>query len=262
MRAQTKQFDKILELSQGEKIVTAAMAARNPLKHLKSTKVFLSPEKLDAAERIEIAYSSAQIVNIDDKWRLLEIIPDLEEDIICELAVRLKGADPSTFGLLTCLGAVHQPNDEFSIVFRIPDSSSSPEIPRAKASSPETLRAKMIKGSIHHSLSDRFRLATQLARAVFHIHTFDMVHKSIRPENIILFLDPDSALGSAFLLGFENVRREQDNSFKRRATDWEKNIYRHPQRQGNKIEDRYIMQHDIYSLGVCLLEIGLWTPFL
>lgn len=26
-------------------------------------------------------------------------------------------------------------------------------------------------------------------------------------------------------------------------------------------EDCYTMQHDIYSLGVCLLETGLWCPF-
>jgi hypothetical protein len=41
--------------------------------------------------------------------------------------------------------------------------------------------------------------------------------------------------------------------------DWAKNLYRHPQRQGSRIRERYVMQHDIYSLGVCLLEIGLWS---
>ena len=28
-----------------------------------------------------------------------------------------------------------------------------------------------------------------------------------------------------------------------------------------KPEHAYVMQHDIYSLGVCLLEIGLWSSF-
>ncbi|KAG9255483.1 uncharacterized protein F5Z01DRAFT_685943 [Emericellopsis atlantica] len=32
-------------------------------------------------------------------------------------------------------------------------------------------------------------------------------------------------------------------------------------RQATCVQHRYIMQHDIYSLGVCLLEIGLWTSF-
>lgn len=37
---------------------------------------------------------------------------------------------------------------------------------------------------------------------------------------------------------------------------------RHPTRQGLHPEVDYQMQHDIYSLGVVLLEIGLWTSFL
>lgn len=36
---------------------------------------------------------------------------------------------------------------------------------------------------------------------------------------------------------------------------------RHPSRQGTQPEIDYRMQHDIYSLGVVLLEIGLWTSF-
>lgn len=42
---------------------------------------------------------------------------------------------------------------------------------------------------------------------------------------------------------------------------WHRNIYRHPSRQGLKVQELYVMQHDIYSLGVCLLEIGLWSSF-
>jgi hypothetical protein len=36
---------------------------------------------------------------------------------------------------------------------------------------------------------------------------------------------------------------------------------RHPTRQGSLPEMHYQMQHDIYSLGVVLLEIGLWSSF-
>lgn len=41
----------------------------------------------------------------------------------------------------------------------------------------------------------------------------------------------------------------------------DKNLYRHPSRQGINPELNYTMQHDVYSLGVCLLEIGLWKTF-
>ncbi|KAF7192780.1 hypothetical protein HII31_05879 [Pseudocercospora fuligena] len=50
-------------------------------------------------------------------------------------------------------------------------------------------------------------------------------------------------------------------SYFRGDPDWDKNLYRHPDRQGLNPEERYTMQHDIYSLGVCLLEIGLWNSF-
>lgn len=38
-------------------------------------------------------------------------------------------------------------------------------------------------------------------------------------------------------------------------------VDRHPSRQGTHPEVDYEMRHDIYSLGVVLLEIGLWTSF-
>jgi hypothetical protein len=36
---------------------------------------------------------------------------------------------------------------------------------------------------------------------------------------------------------------------------------RYPTRQGLLSEEAYKMQHDIYSVGIILLEIGLWTSF-
>jgi hypothetical protein len=36
---------------------------------------------------------------------------------------------------------------------------------------------------------------------------------------------------------------------------------RHPSRQGTHPEMNYQIQHNIYSLGMVLLEIGLWTSF-
>ncbi|KAF2842805.1 hypothetical protein M501DRAFT_925468, partial [Patellaria atrata CBS 101060] len=41
-----------------------------------------------------------------------------------------------------------------------------------------------------------------------------------------------------------------------------KNFYRHPKRQGISPQDRYEPKHDVYSLGVCLLEFGLWESFI
>jgi hypothetical protein len=43
--------------------------------------------------------------------------------------------------------------------------------------------------------------------------------------------------------------------------EWDRNLYRHPSREGLFAQEDYIMQHDVYSLGVCLLELGLWESF-
>ena len=42
---------------------------------------------------------------------------------------------------------------------------------------------------------------------------------------------------------------------------WPKRIYQHPERQGEYAEAKYETRHDIYCLGVCILEILLWRPF-
>jgi hypothetical protein len=62
------------------------------------------------------------------------------------------------------------------------------------------------------------------------------------------------------LVGFQVLRTADGRTYSMNDMRWEYNLYRHPQRQGNEI-DYFIMQHDIYSPGVCLLEIGLWEPF-
>jgi hypothetical protein len=43
--------------------------------------------------------------------------------------------------------------------------------------------------------------------------------------------------------------------------NWPKRIYQHPKRQSTMIDEAYEPKHDIYSLGVCMLEILLWQPF-
>ncbi|KAK0710163.1 hypothetical protein B0T26DRAFT_755270 [Lasiosphaeria miniovina] len=94
------------------------------------------------------------------------------------------------------------------------------------------------------------------------------------PETILLLLchpaPPRSRLGEGggdtglvasemvALVGFDVLREAGGKTCRTGDDDWEKNLYRHPQRQGRSLQVDYKMRHDIYSLGVCLLEIGLW----
>ncbi|KAH0559348.1 hypothetical protein GP486_004136 [Trichoglossum hirsutum] len=264
MRIAGQHVDKELDCtSQESRTITTASSIRDLLKEnpQQAISVFLPEDGLKSAKTVEIPFTSAKILQRagSNKWLILDsvscdFLPDLHQrrKAVRDLARKLTRTDPSTFSLLNCAGVVtEKTSNEFKLVFKTPDNMSDPQ----------TLRASLMSRDINHSLSNRFRLARQLARAVCSLHTFGLVHKSIRPENIILFRDQESKLGSAFLLGLEKVRPEEGRTRLTGDADWEKNLYRHPQRQGLKLQDPYVMQHDIYSLGVCLLEIGLWDSF-
>ena len=112
------------------------------------------------------------------------------------------------------------------------------------------------------------RLANHLATAVLYVHSGHFVHKRIRPENIIIFgtsHDEDKkfpfAIGYPFLVGFDRSRFEHAPTLGKGDIVLEDCIYQHPDRWGVDTEHKFSMLHDVYSLGVVLLEIGIWKSF-
>lgn len=107
-------------------------------------------------------------------------------------------------------------------------------------------------------------MAKQLTKAVNYVHLYGFVHKNIRPETILSLgkmEEADRVPRTAFLVGFQVIRNADGRTYPvSGSNEWQLNLYRHPERQTDAPE-YFIMQHDIYSLGVCLLEIGLWEPF-
>lgn len=112
------------------------------------------------------------------------------------------------------------------------------------------------------SITQRLQLARDLARSVGYVHIFGFVHKNVRPESILLFKRAVEPGFFTFLVGFENFRRDEGWTQRRGDDAVDRNLYRHPSRQGFNPRDDYEMRHDVYSLGVCLLEIGLWSSFI
>ena len=228
--------------------------------------IFLPEDGLRSARVFDIPFSSSKVAQRagSSKIVILDSVPcpaqgsvqRLTADVR-ELARKLVHADPIQFGLLQCYGVVRQlkPHDTqqmyFTFVFRTVEGLSVPQ----------SLRASLLAGEANHSLSDRLYIAKNLAKSISFVHTFGFVHKNVRPENILLSTDKASSLGHSFLVGFEQFRAAEGHTLAFGDTAWEKNLYRHPRRQGPKPDDYYIMQHDIYSLGVCLLEVGLWESF-
>ncbi|KAK0705434.1 hypothetical protein B0H67DRAFT_594051 [Lasiosphaeris hirsuta] len=211
-------------------------------------------------------------------WYILDTLkfhpgPDTSAvtDDVRDLARKLKRADPFTFGLLSCVGAIRvfervpQTKEKrlvgFELVLRAPGGVDA----QALCSLRELLVKSADGGGAVPSLTRRVCLAQELAKSVSYMHTFDFVHKNICPESVLVnnSTNPDSPRNrrSSFLVGFGSFRSAGGGTRLLGDEAWERNIYRHPERQGENPSQKFKMQHDIYSLGVCLLEIGLWQSF-
>jgi len=227
----------------------------------KST-VFL-PSGLFEEDAIELSNSDAEIWRSADGQ--LEYLVDPPSGLStladsCKLAKILQKVEPLKFGVLKCKGLVKVPPAASSpsrFVFSIPSDFAKPQY----------LRTMLMSGAESVPLDEKFEVAKQLAKAVMFIHSAGFVHKNIRPETILILrsLDVDSLNTEsffAFLTGFENFRLAEGKTQYQGDNFWGRNLYRHPTRQGIRPEDDYTMQHDIYSLGVCLLEIGIGSSLI
>lgn len=230
--------------------------------------------------------------NRESRWYIVDTIElgqaarsrDVARDVRV-LASKLSQADPLAFGLFNCKGIVPviRRNDYVaSSPQSRPELSPPVSLPGARSLSPnhlgcshfqiifriphgmealKSLRAMLLRPDEHMSLSWKMLIACELAKAVNYVHTFAFVHKNIRPESVLCFEDPRGAQSHAFLVGFDAFRASAAGTVMGGDISWDRNVYRHPNRQGMDPSEKYTMQHDIYSLGVCLLEIGLWESF-
>ncbi|KAL8969277.1 MAG: hypothetical protein Q9183_002075 [Haloplaca sp. 2 TL-2023] len=179
-----------------------------------------------------------------DRARTFKYVRDLASILSC--------SDPKTLGLLQCIGLLRkfdaaQNVSQFQFIFAVPPEAGT---------HPASLRALILQGQV--SLDVKFVIAKAITRAILAVHSANFVHKNVRPDNILVFAEPEPQKTGAFLVGFERSRPEGANTSLTGDMVWERNLYRHPSRQGIRPEEIYVMQHDVYSLGVCLLEIGIW----
>jgi hypothetical protein len=259
--------DEKLKFHTGGTVIKSAASLRNAIgPGQSSTKSLLLPgDALDFTHEEKVLYSAAKLLPRpkSTKWVVIDPIPynDTDRDILMRnvrgLASKLASVDPSVFNILRCRGFIRLPGDAncpetLNLVFDTPDASSQ---------SPRSLRDHLTKRT-PHSLPDRFAFARQVANAIGFVHTLGFVHKNVRPENLMEFGSTDTRLGSLYLIGFEQVRTADGRTYRQGDSTWSKDLYRHPDRQGAVPSEDYCMQHDIYGLGVCLLEIGLWDSFL
>ncbi|KAL3444375.1 hypothetical protein BJX65DRAFT_319991 [Aspergillus insuetus] len=178
------------------------------------------------------------------------------------LASLLHQPKEQLFRILPCVGWKYLPAQS-SIAFVF-------EIQPPPLGSPVSLQRLLFDRLDRPELGDRFRLALGLSKCIAQLHMVQWLHESFRSDNVLLFPhwtgeEPNHRLdvnhSQPWVFGFEYSRPEP--FFSAGPSDFEpsRDIYRHPDRQGQPTK-MFQKLHDIYALGVVLLEIGIWEPAL
>ncbi|KAK3326819.1 hypothetical protein B0H66DRAFT_169662 [Apodospora peruviana] len=193
------------------------------------------------------------------------VLDDRTKEIVDRLAKVLHQPKETIFRMPNCLGWTSQTQaNRVAFLFAVPDGAKP---------SPISLLDILTSAPSTPPLGFRFMLALRLANCISQLQLVKWVHESFRSENILFFpraseskghsADEDETLDltEPWVLGFENSRPDPFFSAGHPDTCPERDVYRHPSRQQTPTQ-HFNKIHDIYALGVVLLEIGLWQEAL
>ena len=182
---------------------------------------------------------------------------DIEEleDNIKDLTKLLTSRDHSE-GILDIVGYAKDSKAKcFNLVFAMPEQLKFQA----------TLRNMLCNAPQTPPLEVRISICLQLAESVLHVHRLGLVHKNISPMSIAMMKPTGRPSANhlyqeqpVFLLDWQYVRRASAASNRAGESQWWRGVYCHPKRQMQVAQEEYNMGHDIYSLGVCMLEVLLW----
>ncbi|KAI9785126.1 MAG: hypothetical protein M1839_000764 [Geoglossum umbratile] len=169
---------------------------------------------------------------------------------------------PSNFRVLHCCKFFHDKSRAaFGLLYDFPYSCPSARTlnPRNLATILSTTRNLREKPS----LGDRFKLAYDLAVTILEFHKVGWMHKNISAQNVVFFNADGSQesewLREPYVIGFDRSRPDDPAAFTDGLDRFKS--YQHPRYSTNLEQptpQRYRPDFDYYSLGIVLLEIGLW----
>jgi serine/threonine protein kinase len=207
---------------------------------------------------------------IHHSWNNMEV--QLARKRISKLAKELSIEDRSTsLRTLQSFGVVEHgksPSDkQFGMLYRLPKHCAvSAKVVSLSMLFPEGTETPDFPEPL---LGERFELARALAESVYELHASGWLHKGISSHNVIFFTSDggnESITKAPYLIGFGYSRPDTSIAISLvKSTDLHE-LYQHPELRKNNMERlklggsriRYQRTHDLYSLGLVLLEIGLW----
>ena len=191
-----------------------------------------------------------------------------DEKVASELLTRLEALtgllnsaeDRKNLHVLHCSGFYHDPiHYACGLIYDFPQCLNESEGELCVT----TLRALIESDTqaVHLPvLGDRFQLAHNLAVSVLEFHKVSWLQKGISSFNVVIFHSEGELtmpLNRVYFMGFLNSRQNDDFAFTEGPGDHKD--YQHPEYlQHGKL--RFKPEFDYYSLGVTLLELGMWRP--
>lgn len=178
-----------------------------------------------------------------------------------QLAWLLRAAGNHKFNTLPFKGfAPDHLNQRYAFLFDFPEGSTDAD--------PVSLHDVILSNdpAFRMSLGHRFHVARTVAASIGAFHADGWYHKSIRSHAIEFFFSADGSCNfrSPYLTEFESSRPEGGQSVLATTGDStstvkvpDRDVYLHPDRYLNPPKP-FTRVYDIFSLGVVLLEIGLW----
>jgi hypothetical protein len=183
-----------------------------------------------------------------------------------------RGSEVLDLRLLDCLGYCHDDKKgRLGFVYAIPKSvGNRGSYLRLNALMKEYNECQLNPPSV----GDRMQLAKLLCNSMFAFHKAEWFHKSFSSYNILLFPDVDDpdtedskglevsnySVLNPYIVGFNHSRPSKPNEFSEPANPSnELRRYWHPDYKNVPMQ-KYRHEFDYYSLGIVLLEVGLWSP--
>ena len=231
-----------------------------------------------------LSTSTESTVSILVEFTPMTVMLETEKTIIIPASQRLEkvnqsldllvqNASVSHLGLLRFLGYyIDMPNARYAFVYQMPmDYFSFLREPTSLLSDwkPKPLVSFFQTGSESQgppNLEVRFRLAYDLLMTVLHLRSQNMVHGNINSSNILIFPCLDGSAGGGGEVGLtEDFSRPYLTSLAQFSGNEPSPeplvsaVYRHPEDKKD-LNDEAAWAYDLYSLGLVLLEIGLWLP--
>ncbi|MCJ1393796.1 hypothetical protein MMC18_006672 [Xylographa bjoerkii] len=168
---------------------------------------------------------------------------------------------PSAFRALDCIGYYHNASlHSFGLIFDFPPIVNSIQgriMPCTFSSLLHTTRGQ----DQQPTLGDKFCLARNLASSVYEWHKVDWLHKNLSAFNVLLFPQAFSSMAASirepYIVGFNHSRPSAKNAFTQGPPVIPEQVdYSHPRYL--REQRGYRREYDYYSIGLVLLEIGLW----